>query len=203
MRAQGGRGNRAGPPEFESTFSTGHKFRFTYDATGGNLFTSLPITRAMLLNLYTMATTTTNQFRLITAIKLNRVQMWCQPPALDGVTHTVSCEWRGANAPSTIHSDSTIGVRPAYVSTRPPEHSSSGWWSISGNLETEVLCALSGAGGTIVDIDCSVKFADSEAAVAGEAGTGAGAVVGTVYWNYLDGFTSNVLIPIGGVRALP
>jgi len=195
--------NRAGPPEFVSTMSFGHKFRFTYDAVGSNVFTSLPITRAMLLNLVTVATTTSAQYRLIAAIKLNRIQMWCQPPALDGIPHSISCEWRGANAPSTLHSDSTMGIRPAYLSTRPPPNSSAGWWTSTSSTESEVLCALSGSGGSIVDVDCSVRLIDNEAADAGEDGTGAGAVAGTVYWNYLDGFASNFLIPLGGVRVLP
>ncbi len=187
------------PPEFVSTFALGHKFRFS----AASVFTALPITRAMLLNLYTMATTTTAQNRVITGIKLNRVTMWANPPALGSNDVSVVAEWLGLNSPSTIHSDTSMGVRPAVVRTRPPVDASNRWWSISGNNEAENLIKLSGPIGTIIDVDCSVRFADDEAAVAGENGTGAAATVGKVYWNYLDGFASKMLAPVGGVTILP
>jgi len=200
LGGKGGRNIPQCPPEFVPTFAIGHKFRFTSVA---QTLASKPITRAMLLNLYTMATTTTNQFRLITGIKINRVTLFGQPAALGSAPSTVQVEWTGAQAPSTIHSDTAIGVRAAIVRSRPPVDSSNRWWSISGSNETETLMLISGPAGTIVDLDCSVRFADDEAAVSGEAGTGAGATVGTVYWNYLDGFASKVLAPVGGVRVLP
>lgn len=201
-KRQGGRANAMAPPEFVPTFSLGHKFRFT--SPSGSSFAGLPITRAMLLNLYTMAATTTIQYRVITGIKLNRVRMWGQPTALGSLsTAPVIVEWLGLNSPSTIHSDTAIGVRCAYVDTRPPVDASNRWWSISGNNETEVLFKVSGPVGTIIDVDCSIRFADDEAAVQGENGTALGSLAGTVYWNYLDGFASKKLIPTGGVTVLP
>jgi len=203
---QGARRNRVrgetrlSPPEFVPTLSLGHKFRFSSGAAG---FSAQSITRSMLLNLVTMATTTTNQFRVFEAIKLNRVSMWGQPPALAGAPTSVAVEWVGTNSPSTIHSDSAVGVRPAYLSSRPPPQSSNIWWSISGMGETDELMRLSGPAGTIIDIDVTLRLVDDEAAVAGESGTGAASTVGTVYWNYLDGFASKKLAPVGGVRTLP
>jgi hypothetical protein len=194
------RKNALSPPEFVPTMSLGHKFRFS---SVTQTFTSLPITRAMLLNLYTLADTTTLQWRVITAIKLNRIRMWCQPPALGSAPSTCVVEWKGLNSPSTIHSDTAIGVRPAFVSSRPPPDSSNRWWSISASNESEVLVNLSGAAGTVIDVDCSVRFADDEGAVNGESGTGAAATAGQAYWNYLDGFASKILTPVGGVRVLP
>jgi len=188
------------PPAFVPTISVGHKFRFI----SAGAFTSVPITRAMLLNLYTMATTTTVQDRLFTAVKLRRIRMYGQPTSLSAApTNPVIVEWLGSNSPSTLHSDTALGFRPAYVSSVPPVDSSDRWWSISGTSETDVLCKLSGPTGTIVDVDLSLRFADDEAAVAGESGTAAGSIAGTVYWNYLDGFASKKLAPVGGVTVLP
>jgi len=198
-KGQNGQVRVDSPPEFVPTFAIGHKFRFATSA----LILSKPVTRAMLLNLYTMASTTTNQSRLITAIKINRVSMWGQPTALGSATAQVSVEWVGNNSPSTIHSDTSLGVRAAYVRSRPPANASCSWWSMSGSSESEVLMNLSGPIGTVVDVDCSVRFVDDEGVVAGEAGTAAGAIAGTVYWNYLDGFASKTLAPVGGVRILP
>lgn len=194
-----GRGNRASPPEFVSTLSLGHRFRFV----AVSAFSRLSITRAMLLNLYTMATTTTNQFRLISGIKLNRISMWGQPAALGSTATPLLVEWLGQYSPSTIHSDTPIGVRPAYVRTRPPIDAAERWWTLSGNNETETLARLSGSAGTVIDVEVSIRLSDDESAAAGENGTGAASAVGTVYWNYLDGFASKMLAPTGGVTVLP
>lgn len=182
-----------------ATPALGHKFRFI--GTGGGV--AVPITRAQLLNLYTIATTTTNQNRLITAIKLNRVQAWAQPPILGTMATPIVVEWEGNQAPSTIHSDTAVGVRPAYVDTRPPRDASNRWWSISGSNESEVLFRLTVPIGSIIDITCAIRMADDEGAVAGENGTTAAATVGKVYFNYLDGFSTQVFKPEGGVSVLP
>jgi len=186
------------PPEFVPTFSTGHRFRFSGSGTA-----TKSITRAMLLNLFTMATTTTDQYRLITGVKLNRIRMWAEPAALGAVQPMIAVEWIGLNSPSTIHSDTSMGVRPAVLTSRPPVDSSNRWWSISGSNESEVLVKITPAVGAIIDVDCSVRFADDEAPVVAQGGTAAAATVGQVYWNYLDGFASKTLIPVGGVSVLP
>lgn len=198
-KSVGGR-SRLSPPEFVPTLALGHKFRFSGSLSSG---TALPVTRKMLLQLMSMATTTTNQFRLITAIKLKRVEMWAEPPALGSAPAVCSVEWVGSQAPSTLHSDSTSGVRSAYVSTRPPVDSSDRWWSVSGSNETEVLFNITFPAGVTVDITCSIRMADDEAPVASEAGTGGSATVGRVYYNYLDSFASKGLVPTGGVTVLP
>jgi hypothetical protein len=90
-----------------------------------------------------------------------------------------------------------------FVDTVPPPDSSDRWWSISGTNESEVLFEISCLTGTTIDIDCTLRFADNEAAVAAEAGTALGAVAGTVYYNYLDGFAAKKLAPVGGVTVLP
>jgi len=202
-RQLGGGGRRmrsaGGPPEFISTPSVGKTFRFT-NATA---VVSLPITRNMLLNLMTVATTTTNQARIFDAVKLKRVRCWGEPPALGSAPTSLQVEWLGNQAPSTIHSDTAIGVRPAFVDTRPPLDSSDRWWSISGTNGSEVLFNYTGPAGSIVDVMLSFRLNDDEAAIFGEAGTAAGATIGVMYYNYLDGFASKKLAPVGGVNILP
>ncbi len=150
-----------------------------------------------------MATTTTNQNRIFTAVKLRRVDVWSGVPALGTAPQTVTVEWKGNQAPSTIHSDTGSGVIPAHISTVPPMDSSDRWWSISGSNESEVLFVVGGGVGTVVDVLVTVRLADDEAAVAAENGTAAGATVGRVYFNYLDGFASKLFAPLGGVTILP
>ncbi len=194
-------GEESHPPEFMATLCAGHVFRFT---TASGTFGPVPVTRRNLLQLYSMAVTTSNQYRLFSAIKLNKVRVWGQPAALGSLNSPITVEWLGTDAPSVIHSDTSSGVRPSFVETKPPRNSSAQWWSTSGGSnETDVLFNIAGPTGTIVDVHCSVRFADDEAPVVSEAGTGAAATIGHVYFNYLDGFASKKLIPDGGVTVLP
>lgn len=192
------RSGRAGPAEFVATLALVHKFRFTSSSAAGSA-----VTRGMLLNLVSMATTTTNQNRLFTAVRLRRIQIWGQPPALGSATQTAIVEWLGNQAPSTIHSDSSIGIRPARIDTTPPADGSERWWSISGANESETLANLSVPVGGIIDVTLEMRLADDEGAVAAENGTGASATIGKLYYNYLDSFASKHYAPVGGITILP
>jgi len=185
------------PPPFLPTVCAGHKFRFNCGTNTGN-FT---ITRGNLLNLMVVATTTTTVARIYTGIKLKRVQIWVNPPVVGDPSLQCSLEWVGENSPSVLHSDSTMGVRPAYISSKPPLDSSNRWWSMSGSQEADPLFSLSLPVGSVIDITTSIRFVDNEAAV-NEGGI-VGALVGTVYYNYLDGVTSGMLSPVGPVNILP
>ncbi len=198
-RRNSAKSNRSGPAEFVPTLSLGHRFRFSSPTAS----LGLPILRQYLLNLVTMATTTSVQHRIIDAIKLNRVQVWSQPPVLGGVSTPIVVEWVGNHSPSTIHSDTAIGVRPGFVDSVPPADSSNRWWSISGTDEGETLFKVSCPAGSVIDVTCTLRLIDDEAAVLGEAGTGGASTVGTIYFNYLDSFSSKALLPTGGVRVLP
>jgi hypothetical protein len=186
------------PVDFVPTLSFGHRFRFSNGSNTGNFM----ITRGNLLNLYLASVTATTAYRIISAIKLKRVQVWCNPPALGSAPMTVAVEWTGENAPSTIHSDSTMGVRAAYVSTRPPIDVSNRWWSISGGSEYDVLFTLILPADAIVDITTSIRTVDNEAAVI-STDTPAGATPGTIYFDYLDGIVSGKLAPVGPTNVLP
>jgi len=96
-----------------------------------------------------------------------------------------------------------MGIRPGRLSTTPPKDSSDRWWSVSGSNESEALIKLIVPVGSIIDVDLTVRLPENEAPVAGESGTALGATVGQVYWNYLDGFASKLLTPVGGVSVLP
>ncbi len=190
---------RLAPPEFVSTLALGHRFRFT----GASGASAKSITRGMLLNLVSMATTTTNQFRILQAVRVKRVQVWSQPVTLGTAATAVVVEWVGNQAPSTIHSDTSVGVMPGYVSSRPPRDSSNRWWSISGSNESETLFKITCPTGSIIDVSLTCRLIDDESATAAENGTGAASTVGTIYWNYLDGFASKAFAPVGGVTVLP
>jgi hypothetical protein len=178
------------PPQFVPTLALAHKFRFI-DSTGG----SYTITRASLLNLIVTATSAITTVRSLEAVRLISVRMWGSP---SGATiETISIEWLGENSPSTLISDSSMGVRPAHVHTSPPPTSSNQWWSISGSQETDDLFVIVTSVGTVLDISVEIRLVESEAPTAGPIP--AGASLGQAYGVPLDGLGGN-LKPVGFVN---
>jgi len=213
-RKQSSRGRRGGKkrdqgsrvvriPAIDATPSFHHKFRFRATSAvlvGGSTGT---VTRAQLMNLVSVATTTTNQYRIINAIKVSKIEVWGPPPALGSGPTSIQLEWRGNNAPSVYISDTPMGVDWGYISSKPPRGSNCEWWTQSNSTLTEGMFNLSGPIGMIVDVSVQVRLQDQANADAAENGTAAASTVGRMYYNYLSGFGNGVLIPEGGVLVLP
>jgi hypothetical protein len=199
MRGLGGGGRRSSlqPPPFTPTLALSHKFRFV---SGGNSGT-FGITRKNLLNLVVMANSTTTTVRLFEAIRLKNVEIWGNPSALGSAPVTLQLEWLGENSPSTVVSDTSMGVRPAHVSSSPPPSSSNRWWSISGTSESDVLFNMTVPTDCVIDVTTELRFVEQEAPTAGEAAVAA--TSGQVYGDYLDGIVTGVgsssLAPVGYV----
>jgi len=179
------------PPPFIPTLSLPHKFRFVNGANSGNF----SISRGNLLNLFVVATSAVTTARLVEGIRLKRVQIWANPSALGTAPTTIQLEWLGENSPSTIVSSSTMGIQPGYVSARPPPSSSNRWWSMSGNQESDPLFSMVVPVDCVIDVDTEVRLVEQESPTAGDVP--AGATLGQVYGDYLDGLASGKLAPIG------
>jgi hypothetical protein len=188
-RNRGG-GSQLQPPAFKPTLSLSHKFRFTCAAGG-----TVQVNRANLLNLVCVATTATTTVRVIEAIRLRRVEIWTNPVALGSPPTTCQLEWQGSNAPSTVISDTSMGVRPAHIRTSPPPNSSNRWWSMSGTDEGDVLFDMVLPANSIIDVTTQVRMVEQETPTAGDVP--AGATVGRLYGDYLDGIISGLCAPVG------
>jgi len=196
-RVKGLGGRQLSPPAFEATIGTSHRFRFTCAAGNGGAV----VTRKNLLNLLQLATSAVTTVRLLQAVRLRSVEVWTNPVALGSAPTTCSIEWVGENAPSVVESDISLGVRPAHVRSSPPQLSSSQWWSISGQQETDQLFILSLPANSIVDVIADIRFVESEAPTAGDIP--AGASLGQLYGNYLDGIAGSTLTPFPNYVAIP
>lgn len=192
---RGGRGlgGALQPPPFVPTLSLSHRFRFTNTGNSG----TFDVTRAQLLNLLLYTPTASTSVRLFQAVRLKKVDIWANPPALGAAPTSVQIEWFGENSPTTIVSDTTMGVRPAHVSSTPPSSSSNRWWSVSGFSETDKLFQLTLPADCVVDVTAELRLVDNEAPTAGDVPSGA--TVGQLYGDYLDGLASGKLVPIGYV----
>jgi hypothetical protein len=191
VQGLGGGSHGIQPPPFTPTVSYRHKFRFTNGANNG----AFAITRANMLNLYLTTPTAITSARIIQAIRLVSVEVWTNPVALGAPPSNCSIEWTGENSPSTIVESTGMGVRPAHVFSNPPPSSSNRWWSITGMSESDVLFLLSLPANSVIDVVADVRQIENEGPTAGDVP--AGATVGAIYGDYLDGLVSGKLSPVG------
>ncbi len=177
------------PPSFSATKQFSGRARYlASDATTG-------ITRGMLLNhLILNAASSTTNYRLLSGFRLKSVEMWCSTASL-GTTTTVSIEWTSTSGPSAIVSDTSVGTaEPSHVASRPPPRSLAGFWCLTGNNESEVVCILRTSANTVVDITYDAVLQNGETPTA--VTTTASGVAGTLYMTYLSGATTTTFPPI-------
>jgi hypothetical protein len=186
------------PPPLKTTMSFGHVFRFSNGSNSG----TFNIKWAQIFNLLQVATSTTTTTRVIASAKVKRISMWANPPALGSAPTVLSLEWAASQHNEAIQtSDTTMGVRPARVTSKPPLNSAASWSGLSNSDDNTALVNLILPADTIIDVHVSLRLVDDEAAVAGE--TISGGISGTMYYGYLDGLSSGKLAPVGSVNLLP
>lgn len=96
----------------------------------------------------------------------------------------VSVDWKGSNPTDAKRSDTSCGIVPAYVTTRPPKDSSAKWWYDNGATNTNLFAIVYPIGATI-ECDVEMLYVDDSAAISGPATTGA--ATGRVYGTGLNG----------------
>lgn len=142
------------PPPLCTDDLVSTSFRYTASGT-----TNITVTRAILLNSFGLASSTTNLYRLIGAIRIRAVHVWSAPnsnPALDFITEF------GWNSPDTRPSvgittsmgTSEIGYRK-YV---PPKKSLAAMWSISGSNESDAIFTLNFNTGDVIQLDVTYQL---------------------------------------------
>lgn len=182
------------PPQFDAAVEVRKTFR--YKATGAG--TDVSITAAGLLDGLCMAATTTSAYRLLVALKIEKVEMW-GPMASDLVPVTVSCEYNtdastGFGQRTSLWSDTSMGsADPAHVIARPPSQSLASMWQSRAGASQ--LCLLNFPVNTLVDITLSVVLQNGESPLAVTQAV-AGATVGKVYLRALDVNGSGLLVPV-------
>jgi hypothetical protein len=150
------------PLQFSATVRFKHKFRF--QCMTSSFSSPVTISRANLLSLLSMNTSggTTN-YRIITGIKLNRIEIFGTANVSGFSSSTVSVEWLSNLGPSTLTSDSSGSpAYPAHMVTTPPPQSLSSFWSLSGINETENLFTIVAPTLSIIDVWCDVVLMNGE-----------------------------------------
>jgi hypothetical protein len=178
------------PSQFSATVRFKHKFRFL--CTTASFTSPVTISRANLLSLLVMngASNTTN-YRIITGLKLNRIEIF-GPSNLGSIAtaSTVSVEWLSNLGPSTVVSDSSSSnAFPSHITTSPPPQSLASFWSLSGINETENLFTITAQTLSIIDVWCDIVLMNGESAHSVPS-TNSG-VAGTLYLLALDSSGGN------------
>jgi hypothetical protein len=131
----------------------------------------------------------TANYRLFSAFRLKSVEIWGA-----AASAAVSVEWRSANGPTVVITDTTVLTSvPAHVRTSPPAHTLASFWSLTGTNESEELFQITANDGSIVDITYEAILQNGEAAVL--ATTTASGSIGRVYMTYLAGVTTTGFAP--------
>jgi hypothetical protein len=184
-RAQGRpRGLPNKPPQQASSIVIGKTLRF--QAAGAQA--DFALTRAGLLDLLVMATSTTAAYRIASASRIRRIDIWGQPPAQQGSVNPIQVEWLSSLGPSKIITDVGMGATfGAKVTCRPPANSLAGFWSLTGSDETEQLVRLTLPPQSVIDLHVTFQLQNNlDAENVPVAVVVAGATIGTVYVLPLD-----------------
>lgn len=193
------------PPQFEPTFTVGHRLRYIANSAMSDLI----VNTNTLMNQVVVALTTTTTGNLFTAFKLKAVYMWAGSTATMPVT--ISVEFFGSEAASSpfgvkpkVFSDTSVGqMRNAFLKAKPDPKSSAANWQIV-NTQGSATSDTSGAGlilngpiGTIIDITITYVLQNSETPFGGPGATGP-LTVGQIYMSQLDrGAGTQNVQPVG------
>jgi len=180
------------PPQLNSyqvTHST--SLRFTVTAPVVNQ----QVTAENLLDAMLVSTSATSGFQLFDAFKLKYVEIWGQAGV--GTPSTVGLQFSsGGNAGDLAeHTDTSLGIKPAYLRAGPSRLSLASFWTASSG--STIFKCTAGAGSII---DVHIAYRTSNNAPVALANALVGAAVGEFYFRGLDGLaiaTTNFPPPSG------
>ncbi len=201
-RPRGGQSNAGSwgvprPPPFRATITTRHTFRWRV-ATAG----TFTVTNEAVRRWYVVATAATTTACPVEGIRLRRIRIWGQPPALGAALTTVELDWKGSFSNDLKLVDTSSGISPAFIDSRPPKNSSASFW-FDNSATNENLFVVAAPVGSTIDVEIDMLFVDDSPAISGPSTTGA--TLGTMYGANLVGTgqaSSSSTVPVG-LTALP
>ncbi len=189
-RAQWNRGSALEPPQFKSTISGTHRFRFRASSAG----TDVQISPTELLRMLCISTSSTTSSCLCERMRLRAVHIW-GPTAVAGTSNTVSVEFTqpaisssGVATKSSLFSDTSMGqTRVAHVSASPPPNSTADFWF---GTDSSVFVQLNYPAESVVDFIVDWVITNGGASPSGP--TLAAGTLGVVFSNPPDA----TLVPV-------
>lgn len=181
------------PPPFQPSFVLKKKIRFKAVAAA-----TTTLTFNDLYDLWCVAATATSAYRLASAIRVKKIEIW-GPMAADLVPVTVNIDWIGSTTSGSFGksnrvSDTSMGSsEPAHILTRPPPGSQIAQWLTGGSTTT--MCSLTYPAGSVIDLSYDIVVRDDGTAQS-VASAVAGATVGANYIRALDSSSGVNLTPV-------
>jgi hypothetical protein len=176
------------PPQTKPDIRVTKIFRFLSNLARSDQL----LTAAELFNQLEIATSATSTVRLINAVRLIKMEMWCA--AAQGSAPNFLQITGASNSPGEMVSDTQMGIEPAHVVWRPDPKAQSSMWKVSGTDDAQNLLYYTCPSNTVVDVTLElILLMAGEASVAGSVPVGA--TLGTVYSDYLDGISLAHVVP--------
>jgi hypothetical protein len=178
------------PPQIDS-YQVIHSTRLRFTITAARLNQS--ITFQNLLDAMLVATSATAGFQLFDVVKVKLVEIWGQ--AALGTPSTVEVAYNTATGDASVHTDTSLGIRPAYVSARPSIKSLASFFSVSS---ANPVFQLTAPAGSIIDVHLLYKTSIQAPVPLQNALVAA--TLGEFYFRGLDGLAvaaSNFVPPAG------
>jgi len=165
------------PPQING-YEITHSKRLRFTATAAS---STAITFADLLDTILVATTAVAGFDLFDIVRIVQVEVWGQ--AALGTPSSVSVVFTTATGDRSIHTDTSLGVKPAHVSARPSDKSLASFWQVFGaGAAFQLQCPA----GSVIDVSLEYRTAETFAPQAAQNAL-VTATAGDVYYRGLDG----------------
>jgi hypothetical protein len=181
------------PPQING-YEVTHKNRFRFTVTAATALSQISFQN--LLDTFVIAATATAGFDFFDIVKIRAIEVWGQ--AALGTPSTITVAFVTGTGDRSIHTDTSLGVKPAYVKAVPSEKSLASFWQVSAAGAAFLITCPAGS---VVDLSLSFKTAEELAPVATQNAL-AGATVGQNYFRGMDGlaFAATNFPPIGGVN---
>lgn len=180
------------PPQIND-YEISHKKRLRYTCIAGQ--TNFAVTYADLLDTILFASTAILGYDVFDIVKVKGIMVWSQSAI--GTPSTVQVEFATATGDRSVHTDTSLGVSPAFVHARPSAKSLASFFQVSAAGTCFLITCPTGS---IVDVILEYRTSSTIAPVAAQNAL-VGATIGQVYFRGLDGLNAatTAFLPPNGV----
>jgi len=168
------------PPQING-YQIIHNKRLRFTATAAA--NAQAISFQNLLDTILIATTAIQVYDLFDLVRIVSVEVW--GIAALGTPSSVRVDFASATGDLTVHSDTSLGLKPAYVKAIPSAKSLSSFWQASAAGPAFVLTVPAGG---VVDVVLEFKTTPNAPTVAQNASVAA--AIGELFFRGLDGLAS-------------